>query len=83
LGGAYEIVIQTGPGYPHTMPKVFAPDALQTKHVWEDGSLCVFKREHYSSSMSILDVRNHACSWCHACDVYRATSEWGAAEEAH
>lgn len=83
----YLIQIIAKPGYPFAMPKVFVPHPkieIDAKaHIHYDRSICVFHAEDYSPHMSILEIRNQACTWTWCYDVYKNTGEWPAAERPH
>jgi hypothetical protein len=70
--------------YPHKMPKAFVKEAeikfKHAKHMYRDGSLCLMHHNDYNSSISILEIRNLACAWCWAVEVYTHTKEWPAAQ---
>ncbi|MBT6562549.1 MAG: hypothetical protein HON76_08480 [Candidatus Scalindua sp.] len=87
FGSYFLISIETDSGYPFTAPKVFMKDpeleADYCMHVYSDKSLCLFRPEVYSSSMSILDIRNVAASWIHCYEIFLNTGEWAGAEADH
>ena len=87
FGGEFRFSINTYPGFPYKMPKVFVLEPCvgtgASRHVYEDESLCLFKPEFYYSSMSILEIRNLACAWCFCYEAYQDTGEWPGAEEKH
>ena len=65
------------------MPIVVAHDlgpGTELVHRGPDGNLCLFEQAVYSTKMSILDIRNHACAWCWAYEIYLKTGDWPAAE---
>ncbi len=84
FGSYFLISIETNANYPFTAPKVYLKDPeLEdgfAKHVYKDKSLCLFHPDEYSSSMSILDIRNIAASWLHCYEIYLETKVWRAAE---
>lgn len=71
-------------GYPHKMPRVFVKDSdikfKRRKHTYKDGSLCLMESSEYNSRLSVLQIRNQACAWCWAVEVYTHTKSWPAAE---
>lgn len=87
FGNDYMFSLETGSGYPFTMPKVFVrePDIRfgDMKHLYSDGSLCLMHADDYSSKMSILEFRNQAVAWCWCADAYKQTGEWPGAERPH
>jgi hypothetical protein len=83
FGTSYGIAIVVSSGYPYVQPKAYAPGIATTKHIFSDGSLCLFAPTSYKTNMSLLDIRNQTCAWCFAYEAHRATGEWPAAEEKH
>ena len=83
FGTQFYISIETE-NYPHKMPKVFLKEAeimlKKQKHTYRDGSLCLLHPDDYNSNISILQIRNLACAWCWAAEVYVHTKKWPAAE---
>ncbi|MBW1668188.1 MAG: hypothetical protein JRI79_13565 [Deltaproteobacteria bacterium] len=71
--------------YPHKMPKAFVKEAeikfKHGKHMYRDGSLCLMHPNEYNSNISILQIRNLACAWVWAVEVYTHTKQWPTAEE--
>ena len=68
--------------FPHKMPKayVLSPKITANIHRYGDGSLCLMSQSSYTSSMSILQIRNLACAWCFCYEGFLATGKWHAAE---
>jgi len=83
FGTQFYIAIETE-NYPHKMPTVFLKEAeimlKKQKHTYRDGSLCLLHPDDYNSNISILQIRNLACAWCWAAEVYVHTKKWPAAE---
>lgn len=83
FGTQFYISIETE-SYPHRMPMVFLRQAeikvSKQKHMYGDGRLCLLHPDDYHSTISILQMRNLACTWCWAAEVYIHTKQWPAAE---
>jgi hypothetical protein len=83
FGTQFYIVIETE-AYPHRMPRVFFQEAeiriKESKHMFGDGRLCLLHPDDYHSTISILEMRNLACTWCLLAEVYEYTKQWPAAE---
>ena len=87
FGNTFVISIESQETHPFSAPKVFLKQPCiensRDKHMWKDGSLCLFKPASYSSNMRILEIRNLACSWCFCYSAYKNTGTWVGAEEFH
>lgn len=83
FGNKFYIEIETE-DYPHKMPKTYVREAeikfKRGKHMYNDGNLCLMRSSDYDSSTSVLQIRNLACAWCFAVEVYTRTGEWPTAE---
>jgi hypothetical protein len=79
----FHITIETE-GYPYKIPKVFIKNSeikfKKGKHMNSDESLCLMDSSDFNSKKSVLQIRNQACAWCWAVEVYTHTGEWPAAE---
>lgn len=87
FGTAFTYVMKVPYNYPFKGPKVFLlePDIDHdmAKHMYSDDSLCLYHPDSYSTSWSLLDIRNQACSWCSCVEIYEETGEWIGAEAPH
>jgi len=87
FGATFVISIKSMENHPFAAPKVFLKSPCvephRDRHMYKDGSLCLFKPEFYSSRMSILEIRNLSCSWCFCYSAYKNTGKWSGAEEFH
>ena len=86
FGEVFKFSIETQPNHPFTPPKVFLlhADSNVQAHRWGDRSLCLFKPEAYNSNMSVLQIRNLACSWAFCATAYENNGgEWVGAEAEH
>ena len=86
-GTPFTFLITISDNYPFKAPKVFLLEPEITCeegiHQYSDDSLCLFYPDKYSTSWSILDIRNQACSWCSLIEDYQKTGIWGGAEASH
>lgn len=83
FGTKFYISIETL-DYPHKMPATYVREAeikfRRGKHMFRDGKLCLMHSDDYNSKISILGIRNSACAWCWAVEVYTHTGKWPTAE---
>jgi len=79
----FVISIETDSNYPFSMPNSFVKDPYiapgNDRHIFADGSLCLFDSSDYNSQMSILEIRGHVCTFCFCIEVYLNTKHWPAA----
>jgi hypothetical protein len=88
FGTPFSYVMVVSKNFPLKGAKVFLlePDITHdmAKHMYpSDNSLCLYHPDDYSTSWSLLDLRNQACSWCSCVEIYQRTGEWGGAEAQH
>ena len=87
FGLPYFLRIHSGAFYPYQAPKVYAFDEnsepFSADHQYKDGSLCLFEPKEYHSNISILEIRNMACSWLFSYEGKILTGEWLGAEADH
>ena len=87
FGTRFLISFTADKNHPYTAPKfnVIEPTLSEREkiHTWNDGSLCLMKPNEYSSSMTILEVRNIAAAWCFCVEAYANTDVWPGAEAPH
>lgn len=86
-GTPFLISIESEENHPFKEPDVFLKEPKlehhERKHMYSDGSLCLFRPEEFSSRMTILDIRNMAASWCFCYESYVNTGNWPGAEAPH
>lgn len=84
---SFLISIETNSKHPFFPPMAFVKEPKiecgETGHMYGNGSLCLFRPEEYSTSMSILDIRCMACSWCFCFEAYVNSGKWAGAEAPH
>lgn len=70
--------------YPQKMPAVYIKESeikfKRNKHMFKGGKMCLMHQDDYNSKISILEIRNMACAWCWAVEVYTHTNKWPTAE---
>jgi len=86
-GTQFLLSIETNSNYPFDPPIVYVKDSeidiSDASHQYGGGALCLFRPDMYSSSWSIIKVRNIACSWCFCAESENNTGKWPGAEAPH
>lgn len=87
-GGNYHVKIEIGTDYPYGRPSIYLPTANiagNTPHRFNDGSICVMRREQWSSTLSLAFLVAKAAIWVNKYDswIQNGKGRWPGKGQAH
>jgi len=79
-GNDYTIEVRYPESYPYKPPKVFPvdPEISEAKHMYKDGSLCLFypDDQSFTPNNTAATVIAWAAAWLHAYEVWKKAGRW-------
>jgi hypothetical protein len=85
-GRTYHLRVVVPEEYPHAMPHMFISGLIaddNTKHMYNDGSICVMTKGQWSSSYSIAYMVARAAKWAGKYEIWKKTGRWPGRQQSH
>ncbi|MBI2919057.1 MAG: hypothetical protein HYY01_13840 [Chloroflexi bacterium] len=80
LGKTYTIEMHYPSAFPYLPPKVYVtyPPIKKSRHIYEDGHLCLFHPDDkaWEASTTAATIVSWVAKWLHCYEVWQATGEW-------